>query len=360
MSEEQISFTDAAMKAMEPEPPKEAPPAPEPPKQEAPPAPEPKTEEPKAPDTPPTEPKTEDASDQDRNWKELREAKKTLEAERLTALAEIDKLKGELSKFDQGEIDKLKSDYDSLSAELATVDAYRSPEVKKAKERVTTMTADAVKAIRRLLPEAEGLEDTVSLPPDLRDQKLAALLEEASPAAASRVWTLVDRVDEAKSDMESLAESAKAKSTEWKAEQTRKEQQQQAEATAQTERLYQAGLEAAIEEMPDLFTVEGTEEQKQQTLDRINYAKRVLSEPMTPEETVQTAFLAGIGKTALLREKAFTAAVAELKTANEDLQTRINELENASPGAGGTSPDNTAPAIKPGTFADTVLSMTGE
>jgi len=348
------SFVDSVMAATSNEAP-----APEPPK-EAP----AKVDEPAAgtvdqeTEAPSTETEVTQDKSSDQNWKALRDAKKALEADKLSALAEIDRLKGNLSKFDQAEIDKLRSDYDSLSAELATVDAYRSPEVKAAKERAEATASDTVKAIRRLIPEAEGLEKALALPADQRDAKLASLLEEASPAAAARVWTQVDRLDEAHASVDALAESARAKGADWKAEQTQRQEAERAQLAEQTDQLFQAGLQAAVEEMPELFSLDGTDEQKQQTSDRINYAKQVLTAQMSPEETVQTAFLAGIGKTALVREKAFTAAVVELKSANEELQARISELEAAEPGGGSSPADGGAPEIKAGTFADTIMSMT--
>ena len=367
MSDEpETPFSKAVMQSMSTD-------APEPKTQDTEPAPKQQAEEPpkEAPKSEPEDDLKGFSDEQKTNWKALRESKKEVEtrlkdseATRTDLVSQLDQLKAELEsakkQFDVDDYERIKSEREELANQVAELDILRSPEVKRARDKVESELKEAAKGIQRIAPSLDGVERVLRMNPEARDKALAEMLEEVSPAVSSRVWTLVDRVDTANLQVSEITDSAQGKLEEWKQSKQQQVQQQQAETQKATERLYHLGLQTAQEEMPELFALQdGKDTHNQQVSDRLSYTKKVLFEPMTEEETVQTAFLAGIGKTALVREKAYTEALARSEAERQALAEKLKAFEDAQPGASSGYTEASEEAGDVGYFARTVLANSG-
>ena len=221
MSDEETSpFSDSVMASMT----TDAPAQQERPQTEE--APEPQ-ETPKAAETP--EPQESPENDEQKtNWKALRESKKDIEkkfkeseATRTDMMAQLEQLKGELTaakdSYDAEEYTKLKAEREDMVNQIAELDILRSPEVRKARERVDSVIESAVKSIKRLMPDTQGFTKILALNPDARDAALRDLLEDSSASVASRVWQLVDKVDTAQQQVEEITSMAEGiqETVEW-------------------------------------------------------------------------------------------------------------------------------------------------
>ena len=320
--------------------------------------------------TPPKEELEEDDG-QKMNWKALRESKKELEkrqkeleASRTDLEAQLSQTKEELEAarlaFNKDEFESLKKERDQLAMQLTELDLLRSPEVKQAQAKVTSEIQNAVKSIRRLLPDQEGLDRILQMEPEARDKAMAGLLEDAPASTASRVWGLVDRVDNAQQQVEEASSTAKENLSKWKDSQTNELQRKQQEERELTENLYLKGIQAAQEEMPELFQLkDGEDAHNKQVSERLSFTKKVLFEPMTEEETVQTAFLAGIGRTAALREKAFTEALAKSESERQALAEKLKAYEEAQPTGSSGATESGEQEVDVGSFAKTVMANLG-
>jgi hypothetical protein len=153
MSDEETSpFSDSVMASMTTDAPA---------KQER-----PQTEEAPEPQEAPKAAEPQEASEDDEqktNWKALRESKKEIEkkykeseATRTDMMAQLEQLKGELTaakeSYDAEEYAKLKAEREEMVNQIAELDILRSPEVRKARERVDSVIESAVKSIKRLMP----------------------------------------------------------------------------------------------------------------------------------------------------------------------------------------------------------------
>ena len=149
--------------------------------------------------------------------------------------------------------------------QIAELDILRSPEVRKARERVDSVIESAVKSIKRLMPEAQGFGKILAPSPDARDAALRDLLEDSSASVASRVWQLVDKVDNAQQQVEEITSMAEGKLEEWKQSKEQQATQQQQSERQKTEQLYHLGLQSAQEDMPELFGIkDGDDEHNKQ------------------------------------------------------------------------------------------------
>jgi len=366
MSDEpETPFSKAVMESMSTD-------APEPKTQDTAPAPEPQAKEPsKAPESEPEEDLKGFSDEQKTNWKALRESKKEIEtrlkdseATRTDLVSQLDQLKAELEgakkQFDLEDYERIKSEREELANQVAELDILRSPEVKRARDRVESELKEAAKGIQRIAPSLEGVERVLRMNPEARDKALADMLEEVSPAVSSRIWTLVDRVDTANSAVEEITTSAQSKVEEWRQSKESQVRQQREAETKATEQLYHLGLQTAQEEMPELFSLkDGEDTHNKQVSERLAYTKKVLFEPMTEEETVQTAFLAGIGKTSLVREKAYIEALARSEAERQAMADKLKAFEDAQPGASSGYTEGSEEAGDVGYFARTVLANSG-
>jgi hypothetical protein len=374
MSDEpETPFSKAVMESMSTD-------APEPKTQDTAPAPEPQAKEPakeptkaqaKAPESEPEEDLKGFSDEQKTNWKALRESKKEIEtrlkdseATRTDLVSQLDQLKAELEgakkQFDLDDYERIKSEREELANQVAELDILRSPEVKRARDRVESEIKESAKSIQRLAPSLEGIERVLRMTPEARDKALADMLEDIGPGVSSRIWTLVDRVDTANMAVEEITTSAQSKVEEWRQSKESQVQQQREAETKATEQLYHLGLQTAQEEMPELFSLkDGEDTHNKQVSERLSYTKKVLFEPMTEEETVQTAFLAGIGKTSLVREKAYVEALARSEAERQAMAEKLEAYENAQPS--GTSGYTEASESDGGVgyFTRTVLANTG-
>ena len=248
-------------------------------------------------------------------------------------MSQLDQLKAELegakTKFDLDDYERIKSEREELANQVAELDILRSPEVKRARDRVESEIKESAKSIQRLAPSLEGIERVLRMTPEARDKALADMLEDVGPGVSSRIWTLVDRVDTANMAVEEITTSARSKVEEWRQSKESQVQQQREAETKATEQLYHLGLQTAQEEMPELFSLkDGEDTHNKQVSERLAYTKKVLFEPMTEEETVQTAFLAGIGKTSLVREKAYVEALARSEAERQAMAEKLEAYEN--------------------------------
>ena len=309
------------------------------------------------------------------NWKALRESKKKVDTElkearaRLTDLnAKLDSTSTELESsrktFDLEEHNSLKEKVADLTNQLAEVDILRSPEVKAAQEKVKSEVANAEKSIKRILPEQDGLARILTMAPQDRERALIAMLEDAPASVSSRVWSLVDRIDDAQINADNLTESAKDKVQEWKQTQASRQESEQKERDKRASDLYLSGLQTAQSEsegFPEYFTEkEGAEFEDNNRLVRetVNFTRSTLTEPQSEEQLAQVAFLAGIGKVAPLRQKALTEALARSEAERAELITKLEAFENAAPGAGGSQGSgDTTTEVR---FVDKVISEMGQ
>ena len=267
MSDEpETPFSKAVMESMTTD-------APEPKTQDTEPAPKQQAEEPpkEAPKSEPEDDLKGFSDEQKTNWKALRESKKEVEtrlkdseATRTDLVSQLDQLKAELegakTKFDVDDYERIKSEREELANQVAELDILRSPEVKRARDKVESELKEAAKGIQRIAPSLDGVERVLRMNPEARDKALAEMLEEVSPAVSSRVWTLVDRVDTANLQVSEITDLAKGKLEEWKQSKQQQVQQQQVETQKATERLYHLGLQTAQEEMPELFALQDGKE----------------------------------------------------------------------------------------------------
>lgn len=349
---------------------------------------EPKEVAPQPPESaenqPPVEDTTEEdapkglSSEQTANWKALRQAKKEADRElkeykaRLTDLSsKLDLTSSELETtrktFDLEEHNSLKAQLEDYQNQLAEVDILRSPEVKAAQERVKSEISKAEVAIKRQMPEIEGLSRILSMVPDQRDKAITSMLEDASPSVASRVWSLVDRIDAAQVEAEQSTNVAQDKVEAWR---QNKDAQARSEQEAQQKRsqdLFLQGLQAAQDKengFPQYFLEQEGEEfddSNKFAREATNFARDVMTNPKSEEEFAQVAFLAGIGKTAPLREHAMQTALAASEKERAELKARIEELEKATPSGSSTFNEggSQASAGEPGSFARSVLNFEG-
>jgi len=370
MSDEQPSpFSRAVMESMSTD-------APEAKTQDTEPAPKPQAKEPakapaKAPESEPEDDLKGFSDEPKTNCKALRETKKEIEtrlkdseATRTDLVSQLDQLRAELEgakkQFDLEDYERLKSEREELANQVAELDILRSPEVKRARDKVESEIKDAAKSIQRLAPSLEGIERVLRMTPEARDKALAEMLEDVGSAVSSRIWTLVDRVDTAQLQVDDIMNSAQSKVDEWRQSKESQLKQQRDAETKATEQLYHLGLQTAQEEMPELFSLkDGEDTHNKQVSDRLAYTKKVLFEPMTEEETVQTAFLAGIGKTSLVREKAYVEALARSEAERQAMAEKLKAYEDAQPS--GTSGYTEASSDEGGVgyFARTVLANSG-
>lgn len=365
MSDEESPFSKAVMDNMAIEPETA-------PKKEETPPPAPK-EEPKTEQAPPPAPKEEEGTEDEQklNWKALRDSKKELEkrqkeleASRTDLEAQLTQTKEELEaarlSFNKEEFESLKQERDQLALQIAELDILKSPEVKRAQAKVSSEIQNAVKSIRRLLPDQEGLDKVLGMEPDARDKALANMLEDVNASTASRVWSLVDKVDTAQQQVEEAASLAQENLSKWKESKASEAQRKQAEERSTTEKLYIQGIQAAQEEMPELFSMQdGEDAHNKQVSERLAFAKKVLFEPMSEEETVQTAFLAGIGRTAAVREKAFSEALAKSEAERQALAEKLKAYEEAQPEGSSGGTESGSETVDAGFFAKTVLANLG-
>lgn len=322
----------------------------------------------------PTPPKQEDSTaggDQQLNFKALRESKKELEqkfkeleATRTDLQSQLTQTKTELEtarlEFNKEEFESLKKERETLAMQLAELDVMRSPEVQRAREKVSAEVQNAIKSIRRLIPDSEGLEKALAKEPEERDKAIAAMLEDAPASTASRVWGLVDRVDSAQQTVDEALSLAEGNLSKWKESKQTEAQRAKEQEREITERMYHQGILAAQEEMPELFQIkEGEDTHNKQVSERLAFTKKVLFEPMSEEETVQTAFLAGIGKTAMVREKAFTEALARSEAERQALAEKLKAFEEAEPTGSSGATEGGSEQIDAGFFAKTVLANLG-
>jgi len=367
MSDEpETPFSKAVMESMSTD-------APEPKTQDTEPAPKQQADEPpkEAPKSEPEDDLKGFSDEQKTNWKALRESKKEIEtrlkdseATRTDLVSQLDQLKAELEgakkQFDLDDYERIKSEREELANQVAELDILRSPEVKRARDRVESELKEAAKGIQRIAPSLDGVERVLRMNPEARDKALAEMLEEVSPAVSSRIWTLVDRVDSANMAVEEITTSAQSKVEEWRQSKESQVQQQREAETKATEQLYHLGLQTAQEEMPELFSLkDGEDTHNKQVSERLAYTKKVLFEPMTEEETVQTAFLAGIGKTSLVREKAYIEALARSEAERQAMADKLKAFEDAQPGASSGYTEASEEAGDVGYFARTVLANSG-
>lgn len=362
--EEQNSFTKSVMESMTTDAP-----AKEPVKQE----PKPVEQEPK-PVEQESEPKAEDdlkgfSDEQKTNWKALRESKKDIEkrykeseATRTDLVAQLDQLKADLAaakqSFDVEEFDRLKVEREELVNQLAELDILRSPEVKRARDNVKATIDNAVKSIRRLLPEQTGFDRILGMNPEARDKALQELLEDASPSVASRVWQLVDKVDSAQQQVDEITTMAEGRLDEWKQSKQQEVEVRKQTERKQTEQLYHLGLQAAQEEMPELFALkDGDDTHNKQVSERLAYVKQQLFEPFDESDAVKHAFYGAVGKTAITTQKLTLEALAKSEAERQSLKEKLAAYESAEPGGSFASNEGGgSQRVEPGYFANTVLA----
>jgi hypothetical protein len=365
MSDEETSpFSDSVMASMTTDAPA---------KQER-----PQTEEAPEPQEAPKSAEPQEASEDDEqktNWKALRESKKEIEkkykeseATRTDMMAQLEQLKGELTaakeSYDAEEYAKLKAEREEMVNQIAELDILRSPEVRKARERVDSVIESAVKSIKRLMPEAQGFGKILALSPDARDAALRDLLEDASVSSrvASRVWQLVDKVDNAQQQVEEITSMAEGKLEEWKQSKEQQATQQQQSERQKTEQLYHLGLQSAQEDMPELFGIkDGDDEHNKQVAERLGYVKQMLFEPFDETDAVKHAFYASLGRSAVTTQKMQLEALAKSEAERQTLKERLKAYEDAEPGGSGGANEEGGGAgkIEPGWFTNTVLSNMG-
>lgn len=318
------------------------------------------------------------STEQSANWKALRQAKKEADRElkeykaKLTDLAsKLDHTSSELESsrkiFDLEAHNKLKAELEDAHNQLTEVDILRSPEVKAAQDRVKTEIQKAETAIRRQLPEQEGLSRILGMAPEQRDKAVTNLLEDADPRVAARVWNLVDKIDSAQMEAEASMTLAQDKVQAWRQTKDAQLKSQQEAQQKQATDLFLQGLQAAQDTeggFPEYFAEqegEQFEDSNKLVRESTNFARRVLTEPMSEEELAQVAFLAGIGKAAPLRQQAMTHALAASERERSELKARIEELEKASPTGSGSFNEGggSSDAGAVGAFAKAVLNHEG-
>lgn len=368
MSDEETSpFSDSVMASMT----TDAPAKQERPQTEE--APEPQ-ETPKAAETP--EPQESPENDEQKtNWKALRESKKDIEkkfkeseATRTDMMAQLEQLKGELTaakdSYDAEEYTKLKAEREDMVNQIAELDILRSPEVRKARERVDSVIESAVKSIKRLMPDTQGFTKILALSPDARDAALRDLLEDASVSSrvASRVWQLVDKVDTAQQQVEEITSMAEGKLGEWKQSKEQQATERQQSERKKTEQLYHMGLQSAQEDMPELFGIkDGDDDHNKQVAERLGYVKQMLFEPFDETDAVKHAFYASLGRSSVTTQKMQLEALAKSEAERQTLKERLKAYEDAEPGGSGGANEEGGGAgkIEPGWFTNTVLSNMG-
>lgn len=318
------------------------------------------------------------STEQSANWKAMRQAKKETDNElkeykaRLTDLAsKLDHTSTELESsrkiFDLEAHNNLKAELEDARNQLTEVDILRSPEVKAAHARVKVEIQKAETAIKRQLPEQEGLSRILGMAPDQRDKAITNLLEDSNPSVAARVWSLVDKIDSAQQVAEDVASTAQENVESWRQTKDAQIKAQQDAQQKQATDLFLLGLQAAQDTeggFPEYFSEqegEQFEDSNKLVRDSTNFARRVLTESMSEEELAQVAFLAGIGKSAPLRQQAMTHALAASERERGELKARIEELEKASPSGGSSYNEGggASQAGDPGSFTKAVLNYEG-
>ena len=366
MSDEQKDlFSEALMQSMTTD-------APEPKDQDTAPEPEPKPDPEPAPEpeakTPDPEPETDE---QKTNWKALRESKKELEkkvkeseATRTDLVSQIEQLKAELAstsqKFDLEEFERLKEERQDLSNQLTELDILRSPEVKKARDKIDSEIKDVAKRIGRLAPELDGIEKVLRMDPREREITLRDMMSDLDSSTSNRIWTLTDRIELAHQNLEEITTSAQSNLDEWKQSKETRQQQEEADRKDHADKLYLMGLQAAQEQMPEWFALkDGDDKHNKEVSERLSTAKRILFEPAEDHEAVQNGFLGAVGSTALRREKAYIEAIASVESERQSLAEKLKAYEDAQPGASSGYNESSDDKGGVGFFAKTVLANTG-
>ena len=331
----------------------------------SPPEPEPDPNPPKDEETKPSE-NTEDASDSPsaENFRRLRESKtdleqrlKALEAEKLdlssrfeTTAKELDSYK---TTYSSDEFDKLKAREQELQRELAELDVTKAPEVVAAKRQAEEVTEDTLTKLGRTFTGVDW-QKTLALSPEARDRALTESLEqaEASSATQSRVWALVDKLDDVKRTYDSVLDDAKANVEGYR------RQKEQAAVEAESEKqktlngLYTEGLKIAQDPeqgLPNFYReLEGQDEHNALVREATSYARDTLLNPMDETRLAQTAFYAGVGRVAEKKMAASLEAIAALQNENASLKEQVVKMTTATP-AGATTDggSSSAPSLTP-------------